>query len=67
MLLYVDDMLIVRSNKCEINKSKKQLMSEFETKELENAKKILGMSIAENRFTSCTNPNRRRLMRLMLC
>ena len=45
LLLYVDDMLIASSNKVEIGKIKRRLSSEFEMKDLGEAKKILGMEI----------------------
>ena len=44
-LLYVDDMLIASRNSSGIRKLKKKLSSEFEMKDLEEAKKILGMKI----------------------
>ena len=43
LLLYVDDMLIATKDKGEIRKVKAQLSEEFEMKDLEPAKKILGM------------------------
>nr|KYP53223.1 Retrovirus-related Pol polyprotein from transposon TNT 1-94 [Cajanus cajan] len=48
LLLYVDDMLVVRSNMDEINKLKAQLSEEFEMKDLGAAKHILGMNISRN-------------------
>ncbi|GKA14466.1 retrovirus-related pol polyprotein from transposon TNT 1-94 [Tanacetum coccineum] len=47
--LYVDDMLIARSDMAEINKLKRQLSQDFEMKDLGFAKKILGMSISINK------------------
>lgn len=49
LLLYVDDILIASSSKEEISKLKDQLNSEFEMKDLGNAKRILGMDIVRNR------------------
>ena len=49
MLLYIDDMLIVAKNRREIRKVKAQLSKEFEMKDLEAAKKILGMEIMRDR------------------
>ena len=45
LLLYVDDMLIASKSKVEINRLKAQLSSEFDMKDLGEAKKILGMEI----------------------
>jgi ATP-binding cassette subfamily B (MDR/TAP) protein 1 len=45
LLLYVDDMLIASKSKVEINKLKAQLRNEFEIKDLEEAKKIIGINI----------------------
>ena len=49
LLLYVDDMLIACKSLSEINKLKFKLNSEFEMKDLGNAKRILGMNIIRNR------------------
>lgn len=49
LLLYVDDMLIASKSKVEIDKLKAQLSSEFEMKDLGEAKKILGMEITRDR------------------
>ena len=49
LLLYVDDMLIASKSKVEIEKLKTQLSSEFEMKDLGEAKKILGMEISRDR------------------
>ena len=46
LLLYVDDMLIAAKSMSGINKLKKQPSNEFETKDLDAAKKILGMEIS---------------------
>ena len=43
LLLYVDDMLIASKDQNEINKLKMLLKSEFEIKDLGEARKILGM------------------------
>ncbi|XP_059650617.1 cysteine-rich receptor-like protein kinase 42 [Cornus florida] len=50
LLLYVDDMLIASKNKVEIDKLKIQLSTEFEMKDLGEAKKILGMEIKRDRM-----------------
>ena len=49
LLLYVDDMLIASKNKREIDRLKAQLSSEFEMKDLGEAKKILGMEIKRDK------------------
>jgi hypothetical protein len=49
LLLYVDDMLIAAKNKSEIAKLKAQLNLEFEMKDLDAAKKILGVKITRDR------------------
>ena len=49
LLLYVDDMLITSRNTSAIRKLKKELSSEFEMKDLGEAKKILGMEIERDR------------------
>jgi len=45
LLLYVYDLLIVSKNMSEINSLKDQLNGKFEMKDLDAAKKILGMEI----------------------
>jgi hypothetical protein len=47
LLLYIDDMLIAVKDKLEIAKLKVQLSKEFEMKDLDAAKKILGMEMLE--------------------
>ncbi|TXG55684.1 hypothetical protein EZV62_020940 [Acer yangbiense] len=49
LLLYVDDMLIASKSKMEIDRLKAQLSSEFDMKDLGEAKKILGMEIKRDR------------------
>jgi len=49
LLLYVNDMLIASKNKSSINKLKVQLSSEFEMKNMREAKRILGMKIERDR------------------
>ena len=49
LLLYVDDMLIASKDKNEINKLKLSLKSEFEMKDLGEARRILGMVIVRDR------------------
>ncbi|TXG61001.1 hypothetical protein EZV62_012364 [Acer yangbiense] len=49
LLLYVDDMLIASKSKVEIDRLKAQLSSEFDMKDLGEAKKILGMEIKRDR------------------
>ena len=46
LLLYVDDMLIVRSNMRKINKLKQQMSKEFDMKDLGEAKQIIRMKIS---------------------
>ena len=45
LLLYIDDMLITSKSRSAIDKLKKDLSSEFEMKDLGEAKKVLGMEI----------------------
>ena len=52
LLLYVDDMLIASKSKVEVAKLKTLLNSEFEMKDLGEAKKILGMEITRDRAAS---------------
>ena len=47
MLLYVDDMLIERSNMREINMLKRQMSEEFDMKDTSVSKQILSMSIGD--------------------
>ncbi|KAH9714714.1 Integrase catalytic domain-containing protein [Citrus sinensis] len=49
LLLYVDDMLIASKNRDEIERLKKQLVSEFEMKDLGDAQRILGMEICKDK------------------
>ena len=49
LLLYVDDMLVACKSKAEIEALKQLLNSEFDMKDLGQAKKILGMEIRRNR------------------
>ncbi|CAM8928804.1 unnamed protein product [Rhodiola kirilowii] len=49
MLLYVDDILLISKSVDKVNVLKSQLSSEFDTKDLEKAKKILGMVIDRDR------------------
>lgn len=51
LLLYVDNMVLVGYDMQETNKLKKQMSSEFEMKDLGATKRILGKSIAIDRFT----------------
>jgi len=48
LLLYVDDMLVAGANLEEINNLRKQLLSEFEMKDLGAAKQIFGMRISRD-------------------
>ena len=48
-LLYIDDMLITRSNIEEIDKLKQQLSKQFEMKDLRAGKQILGMRIIRDK------------------
>jgi len=45
LLLYVDGMLIASKNRSAIDKLKKDLSSEFDMKDLGEAKKVLSMEI----------------------
>ncbi|GJV59921.1 retrotransposon protein, putative, ty1-copia subclass [Tanacetum coccineum] len=49
LLLYVDDMLISCKSKAEIRSTKYLIKKEFDMKELEEGKKILGMEIIRDR------------------
>jgi hypothetical protein len=49
LLLYVDGMLVARSNMQDINVLKKKLDNSFAMKDLGAAKKILGMTITRDR------------------
>ena len=51
LLLYVDDMLISSKSRSTIDKLKKDLSSEFEMKDLGEAKKMLGMEIERDRMS----------------
>ena len=51
LILYIDDMLIARSNQAEIGKLKWSLHDKFAMKELRQARHILGMRIERNRTT----------------
>ena len=48
LLLYVDDMLVARSNMQEINVLKRKLANSFAMKDLGAAKQILGMRITRD-------------------
>ncbi|KAL2465401.1 Reverse transcriptase Ty1/copia-type domain-containing protein [Abeliophyllum distichum] len=49
LLLYVDDMLLISSCANQIKRLKSDLFSEFDMKDLGNAKRILGMEIIRNK------------------
>ncbi|KAL2460938.1 cysteine-rich RLK (RECEPTOR-like protein kinase) 8 [Abeliophyllum distichum] len=49
LLLYVDDMLLISSCANQIKRLKSDLFSEFDIKDLGNAKRILGMEIIRNK------------------
>jgi len=49
LLLYINDMLIASENRSPINKLKVQLSYKFEIKNLEEARRILGMQIKRER------------------
>jgi len=49
LLLYIDDMLIASKSRSVIDRLKKQLFFEFEMKDLDEAKKVLGMKIKRDR------------------
>jgi hypothetical protein len=52
LLLYVDDMLVVGSNMQDINVLKKKLSNSFAMKDLDAAKKIIGMRITKRQEKS---------------
>ncbi|OAE22230.1 hypothetical protein AXG93_412s1190 [Marchantia polymorpha subsp. ruderalis] len=52
LVLYVDDMLISAKDRFEISKLKVQLSSEFNMKDLDPAKRILGMEIHKDESSS---------------
>lgn len=49
LLLYIDDMLISLKSTIKIEKLKSQLKNKFKMKDLEEAKKIIGMKIQRDR------------------
>ena len=49
LLLYVDDMLIASRSRSAIDALKRDLSSEFEMKDLGEARKVLGMEITRDR------------------
>jgi len=49
LLLYMDDMLISLKSTIKIEKLKSQLKNKFKMKDLEEAKKIIGMKIQRDR------------------
>ena len=49
LLLYVDDILIASKSRSAIDTLKRDLSSEFEMKDLGEAKKVLGMEITRDR------------------
>lgn len=49
LLLYVDHMLLIRQNLSDINDIKWSLSAKFEIKDLDHARRILGMDIRRNR------------------
>ena len=51
LLLYIDDMLIASKSIVKIDKLKAQLSKEFETKDLGETKKILGIEITRDKVT----------------
>lgn len=50
LLLYVDDMLIAAKSMSEVNKLKNLLRREFDIKDLDAAKRNLGMEIRRNKY-----------------
>ncbi|KAG8472509.1 hypothetical protein CXB51_035268 [Gossypium anomalum] len=67
LLLYVDDMLIAAKDKGEIRKVKAQLSEEFEMKDLELVKKILGMEILRDRKISKLYLSQKGYIKKVLC
>jgi len=56
-------MLIVGANMAEINKLKKQLLENFEMKDLGPAKQILGMRISRDRSEGILNLSQKKIYR----
>lgn len=65
-LLHVDDMLIAGSNMEEMKKMQDRLSSDFETKDLVGAKRIIGMEITGDRPVPYANAARS-IMYLIVC
>jgi len=55
LLLYVDDMFIASKSRSTIDKLKKDLSSEFEMKDHDEVKKVLGMEIERDRRSGKVN------------
>lgn len=66
LLLYVDDMLIASKSKVEVAKLKTLLNSEFEMKDLGEAKKILGMEITRDRAASTVSLSQTQYLKKVL-
>ena len=66
LALYVDDMLIVGANMAEIDRLKKQLLENFEMKDLGPAKQILGMRISRDRSKGILNLSQEKYIEKLL-
>ena len=66
LLLYVDDMLVIFKDMVDINKLKEALKAEFEMKDLEDVKKILGIDILRDRKKGILSLNQTRYIQKVL-
>jgi len=66
LLLYVDDSLIASKSISAINKLKNQLSSEFEMKDLGEAKRVLGMKIDKDRKKDIVSLTQKRYLQKIL-
>ena len=66
LLLYVDDMLIASKYRFVIEELKKDLSSEFEMKDLGEAKKVLGMEITRHRRSGKVSLTRKGYLKKVL-
>ena len=66
LLLYVDDMLIASKNISAIDKFKKDLSFKFEMKDLDEAKKVLGIEIERDRRSRKVSLTQKRYLQKVL-
>ena len=66
LLLYVDDILIIGKDRLEINRIKKLLGTEFEMKDMGEAKRILGIDIRRERPTRITLSQRDYIQKVLV-